>query len=79
MKNILNKIEFHSTYLFIALGFALTGYFYNLIIFTSLILVHEFGHYLMCIKYNVQVKKIIIYPYGGLIKTDDLINRNIDE
>ena len=79
MKNILNKIEFHSTYLFIALGFSLTGYFYNLIIFTSLILVHEFGHYLMCIKYNVQVKKLIIYPYGGLIKTDDLINRNIDE
>ena len=79
MKNILNKIEFHYTYLIIALGFILTGYFYNLIIFTSLILIHELGHYLMCIKYKVKVNKIIIYPYGGLIKLDDVINRDIDE
>ena len=79
MKNILNKIEFHYTYLIIAIGFILTGYFYNLIIFTSLILIHELGHYLMCLKYKVKVNKIIIYPYGGLLKLEDIVNRDIDE
>lgn len=79
MKNILNKIEFHYTYLLIALGFILTGYFYNLIIFTSLILIHELGHFLMCLRYKIKVNKIIIYPYGGLIKLDDIVNRDIDE
>ena len=79
MKNILNKIEFHYTYLIIAIGFILTGYFYNLIIFTSLILIHELGHVLMCLKYKVKVNKIIIYPYGGLLKLEDIVNRDIDE
>ena len=79
MKNILNKIEFHYTYLIIAIGFVFTGYFYNLIIFTSLILIHELGHLLMCLKYKVKVNKIIIYPYGGLLKLEDIINRDIDE
>lgn len=79
MKNILNKIEFHYTYLIIAIGFVFTGYFYNLIIFTSLILIHELGHVLMCLKYKVKVNKIIIYPYGGLLKLEDIINRDIDE
>lgn len=79
MKNILNKIEFHYTYLIIAIGFIFTGYFYNLIIFTSLILIHELGHYFMCLKYKVKVNKIIIYPYGGLLKLEDIVNRDIDE
>ena len=38
------KIEFHSTYLLIAISFILTGYFSNLIIFTSIIIFHELGH-----------------------------------
>ena len=44
MKNILNKIEFHYTYIIMAFGLVITGHFVNLIIFTSLIIIHEIGH-----------------------------------
>lgn len=79
MKNILSKIEFHYTYLIIAFGFIITGYFYNLILFSSLVLVHELGH-ILCMKYyKIKINKIIIYPYGGYTKVEDIIDRNIDE
>lgn len=71
------KIEFHCTYLIIAFGFILTGYFPNLIIFTSIILIHELGHYTLAKINKFKVEKIIIYPYGGLVKMNNLINVSI--
>lgn len=62
-----------------ALGFILTGHYLNLIIFTSLILVHELGHYTVAKLNRFNVEKIIIYPYGGLTKISDMINRDICE
>ena len=62
-----------------ALGFVLTGYYLNLIIFTSLILVHEMGHYVVAMINGFKVEKIIIYPYGGMTKISDMINRDICE
>ena len=73
------KIEFHRTYLIMALGFVLSGYYLNLIVFTSLIVVHEMGHYLMARFNHFHVSKIIIYPYGGMTKISDMINRDISE
>ncbi len=72
-------LEFHRTYLIMALGFVLTGYYLNLIVFTSLILVHEFGHCLVAKLTKFHVEKIIIYPYGGFTKIKDRINRDINE
>ena len=71
------KIEFHYTYLIIALGFILTGYFPNLIIFTSIIIIHELGHYTIAKINKLNVEKIIIYPYGGLVKMNNPINTSI--
>ena len=73
------NIEFHYTYLLMALGFVLTWYYLNLIVFTSLILVHELGHYLMARVNHFHVTKIVIYPYGGMTKIEDMINRDISE
>ena len=73
------KIEFHYTYILIALGFILTGYFHNLIVFTSIILIHELGHYTMAKLNKLEVEKIIIYPYGGLVKMNNLINTSINK
>ena len=72
-------IKFHYTYIIVALGLILTGYYLDLIIYTSLILVHELGHYIVAKALNFNVIKIIIYPYGGLTKLDDLINKNINK
>lgn len=73
------KIEFHYTYILIALGFILTGYFHNLIVFTSIILIHELGHYIVAKLNKLNVEKIIIYPYGGLVKMNNLINISINK
>ena len=79
MKTILNKIKFHYTFIIVAIGFILTGYFSNIIIFTSIIIIHELGHYLVGIYYNYKVDKITIYPYGGITKFTTLINTSINK
>lgn len=71
------KIEFHYTYLIIALGFILTGYFTNLIVFTSIIIIHELGHYTIAKINKLNVEKITIYPYGGIVKMNNPINTSI--
>ncbi len=73
------KIEFHYTYLILALSFILTGYFPNLIIFTSIIIIHELGHFTMAKINHLEVNKIIIYPYGGITKTTHPINIPISQ
>ena len=73
------KIEFHYTYILIAIGFILTGYFHNLLVFTSIIIIHELGHYTIAKINNLNVEKIIIYPYGGLVKMNNLINTSINK
>lgn len=71
-------IEFHYTYLFIALSFIITGHVKDLLVFTSIIIFHELGHYLMARINKVKVKKITIYPFGGITTLDTLINININ-
>jgi len=70
----MNKIKFHYTYYIISISFLITGSFLNLLIFTSLIIIHELGHYLACLLTKVNVNKIVIYPYGGITKIDDIID-----
>ena len=72
-------IEFHYTYLILALGYVLTGNFISLIVITSLLVVHEFGHYITAKLLGFNVRRIIIYPFGGLTKIEDLINKDINE
>lgn len=71
------KITFHYTFLLVAISFILTGYFSNLIIFTSIILIHELGHYHAAKINNLKVDKIIIYPYGGITKINTQVNTQI--
>ena len=73
------KIKFHYTYLIIAFGFVITGYFSNLLIFTSIILFHEFGHYIIAKLNNLNPQEIVIYPFGGITKINTLINTKISK
>lgn len=70
------KIKFHYSYIIVALGFILSGYFSNIIIFTSIIIVHELGHIIMAKINNLKIDYITIYPYGGLLKMNNPINTN---
>ena len=73
------KITFHYTYLLIAISFIITGYFSNLIIFTSIIIIHEIGHYLLAKITKLNPTEIIIYPFGGITKTSHIINTKINK
>ena len=75
MKNTLNKIYFHPIFLFTLLVFILIGRFRFIIYFMLLILVHELGHVLMSLLFKWKIDKIIILPFGGLTKYNELINR----
>ena len=76
MKQILT---FHYTYYLIALSYVLAGYYQELIAITTLIIVHEFGHYITAKILNFKVEKITIYPFGGITKITDLINKDINK
>ena len=79
MKIILSKIEFHYTFIIIALGFVLAGYFSNLIVFTSIIIIHELGHIITGLHFKYKLDKVMIYPYGGMTKFNTIINTNINK
>lgn len=72
-------IEIHFTTYLVALGYILTGHYLNLMIFFSLLLIHELGHCLAAFLCHVFVKKIIFYPYGGKTVLEDYLNRNIHQ
>ena len=55
MKTILNKIEFHYTYLLMAIGFVLGGYYLNLIVFT--IVVFNLSYFVTAILRKIPVIK----------------------
>ena len=78
MKNILNKVEFHYTFIIVAFGLVITGHFVNLIIFTSLIIIHEMGHIIISKILSYKIDKVIIYPYGGFVKLNTRINTKIE-
>lgn len=77
MKNTWKKFSFHYTFYIIAISFILTGYFKHLVIFTTIISFHELGHYLFMRLFDWDITKITIYPFGGIIKTNNIINSNL--
>lgn len=72
-------MTFHYSYIIMAFGYVISGYYINLIAITSLLLIHELGHYTAAKLLKFKVLKIVIYPFGGITKINDLINKDINE
>lgn len=79
MKNILNKIYFHPFFLITLLIFTLIGYFRFISYFMLLIIVHELGHIIVSLIFKWNIEKIIILPFGGITKYNEIINRPLIE
>jgi len=79
MKNILNKIYLHPIFIITLLIFILIGRFRFIIYFMMLIIVHELGHIFMSLIFKWKIDKIIILPFGGLTKYNEIINRPLIE
>ena len=79
MKNILTNISIHSsTLLFFLISF-LCGLFFQTFIFFLIIFIHEIGHALVANYYKWDIKQICFYPFGGLLKLDNELNKPIKE
>lgn len=63
------------TYLFLLLSF-FAGYFREIVVVYLILIVHEFGHFFLMKYFNIEVNSITVYPYGGMIKSNMLINTN---
>ena len=75
IKNILNKIKIDKiTIIFIFICF-ITGLIKELICLFILMSFHELGHLLFSYIFKWNLNKIIIYPFGCLIKYNDLIDK----
>lgn len=79
IKLFLNKIHISKyTYIIILLS-CLTGLIKELFIIGVLVIFHEFGHFLTSYYYKWNIKKITIYPFGGLISYDEKIDMPLKE
>ena len=79
LKSILTKIYFHPLFLICVLIFILIGYFRFISYFMLIILIHELGHILVSQIFKWNIDKIIILPFGGLTKFNEIINRPLIE
>lgn len=64
--------------IFIVISF-LTGTFVELIIILSIVLIHELGHYVMSQFFHWRVESIMLWVFGGVMKTDEHGNKSIYE
>ncbi|MBR3116879.1 MAG: hypothetical protein IKF36_03280 [Bacilli bacterium] len=79
IKNFLIRIKILKiTYLFIFICL-ITGLIKELIGITILVLFHELGHFIFSFIFKWNIKEIVLYPFGGFIKYDDLIDKPLLE
>ena len=77
MMNILKrfKVDF-STYVLLLIYF-LCGYIKNALIIYLIVVFHEMGHVIISNICGYKIKKITIYPFGGITETSNFLNSSI--
>ena len=50
-----------------------------LLVLSVIVIIHEFGHVITATIYKYRIKKITIYPYGGITEFDTLVNTKIEK
>ncbi len=79
IKSIYKKIQIHYFYYLVALLSILTGQFRDFVVFSLLIMIHEFGHVIAALYYNWNIEKIIILPFGGITIFNEHLNKPLKE
>lgn len=77
--NLLKKVNFNISFLFILLAAFVTGLFKEIIIFASIIIVHEIGHLLIGMLFKKEVESVSFYIFGGYIKFKGYVNTSFFE
>ena len=79
MMKLWNKISIHPLTYILLLISLLSGLFKFVIIIFTIIILHECGHIICSLIFKRSIDKIIILPFGGLIKITSPISSNIVE
>lgn len=79
IKNIYKKIHIDSFFYLYMIISCLSANFKNFILFLSIIIIHELGHIFMGIIFKWKIDGIYLYPYGGVTRFNEDINRCLYE
>ncbi len=77
MKTIFSKLKIHEATYLLFLIFLLTGHIKNIFIIFLIVLFHELGHVFWLKHFHYEINQIEILPFGGLTKTNKLVNTPI--
>ena len=79
IKNFLNKLYISKYTLILILISCLTGLIKEISACLLIIIFHEFGHYFISYLFKWNIKKINIYPFGGLTTYEEVIDKPLIE
>lgn len=76
---IITKVKFDNTFYLFLLLVVVAGLYKEFSFIFILIFFHELGHAITGVLLGFSISKIIIYPYGGLTKFNNLENTNLNK
>lgn len=65
------KIHIHPLLMVFIMISIVTGTFINLLIMFVIVLWHELGHYMMARYFNWHIESVVLWVFGGVMKTDE--------
>ena len=74
-----NIFKVHPLTYIVALVFILVGYFKLYLSFMLVLFIHELGHVTLSLILKWNIKSIILFPLGLLLKFDDCLNKPLIE
>ncbi len=77
MKNIKTLFNIHLSTYFMILTFLLTGLIKNILLIYLIVIFHELGHITTIKMLGYSIKRVDIYPMGGVTLTNKKINTSI--
>jgi len=75
----LPKINIHPILLIFILISFITGTFMELSIILAIVFIHELGHFIMARIFNWRIHSIMLWVFGGVMKTEEHGNRSLFE
>lgn len=69
------KIEIHPLFWLIGALSIVTAQFESIFMIFVLVFFHECAHIAVMMKYNWEIKKIVLLPFGGVAETDEFATR----
>lgn len=78
-RNWFQYIQIHPTLMMFVFISIMTGTFVQLFIILCLVTIHELGHFFAARYFNWRTEAIVLWAFGGVMKTDEYASRPLKE